>query len=301
MSRKPHRVGLLAFPGVTLLDLAGPAEVFSEANRFGARYELVTYTHDGREVRSSTGIRLAADAAVADAGRLDTVLLPGSEALATAGTGAFLLAATGLLDGRRATTHWRHGATLARRHPGIDVELDAIFVTDGPIATSAGVTAGIDLSLALVEHDHGAALTRDVARSLVVFLQRPGGQSQFSVPSRTPRPRHRPLRELLEAIAADPAGSYSVPELAAAAGTSTRHLTRLFQRELGTTPARHVERVRLEAAQMLLEAGESVTSAALRCGFGTDETLRRAFVHHLGVPPATYRSRFGNTGGGAGS
>jgi len=324
MSRPPHRVGLLVFPGVTLLDLAGPAEVFSEANRLGARYELVTYSHQGRPVRSSTGIQLGADAAVAEAGALDTVLLPGSEALATAAidpelvadarrltgratriasicTGAFLLAATGLLDGRRATTHWRHGATLARRHPEITVELDAIFVTDGPIATSAGVTAGIDLGLALVEHDHGAALTRDVARSLVVFLQRPGGQSQFSVPSRTPKPRHRPLRELLDTIAADPAGSYSVPELAAAAGTSTRHLTRLFQRELGTTPARHIERVRLEAAQMLLEAGHTVTSAAARSGFGSDETLRRAFVHHLGVPPTTYRRRFSSTGGGAGS
>jgi transcriptional regulator GlxA family with amidase domain len=321
MTVRPHRVGVLLFPGVTMLDVAGPAEVFSEANRYGAHYEVVTYSRDGRPVRSSTGIQLAVEATVDAADGLDTVLLPGSEALAlspiepelvaaaehlTSGagriasvcTGAFLLAATGRLDGRRATTHWRHGPALARRHPRISVELDAIFVADGPIATSAGVTAGIDLTLALVEHDHGPELTRDVAKQLVVFLQRPGGQSQFSVPSRTPRPRSQQLRNLLDTVAADPAGSYSVPELAAAASMSPRHLTRLFQRELGTTPARYVERLRLEAAALLLEAGHSVGSAAARSGFGSEETLRRAFLHHLGVPPATYRRRFAGTGAG---
>jgi transcriptional regulator GlxA family with amidase domain len=307
-------VGILVFPGVTLLDVAGPAEVLAEANRLGANYQVHTYSPDGAAVPTSTNIPLGADAPVSDSLALDTVLLPGSEQLAGpldrelltaverlitgAGriasicTGAFLLAATGHLDGRRATTHWRHGATLARRYPRVSVELDAIFVTDGPIATSAGVTAGIDLALALVEDDHGAALTREVARSLVVFLQRPGGQSQFSVPSRTPAPRHRPLRDLLDAVAADPAGNHSVPELAAAAGTSTRHLTRLFQQELGTTPARHVERLRLEVAQALIESGHTVSSAATRSGFGSDESLRRAFIHHLGVPPTVYRKRF---------
>ena len=313
-----HRVGMLVFPGVTLLDVAGPAEVLNEANRYGARYEVIPYSLDGEPVRSSTGIQLAVDAPAAEAADLDTVLLPGADALATepldpdlvaaattlAGlaprvasvcTGAFLLAATGLLDGRRATTHWRFASTLARRHPRISVELDAIFVADGPVATSAGVSAGIDLVLALVEDDHGGDLSRDVARSLVVFLQRPGGQSQFSVPSRLPRPRARPLRDLLDAVAANPAGDYSVPALAAAAGTSTRHLTRLFRQELGTTPARHVERVRLEAAQTLLDAGHTVSSAAARSGFGSDESLRRVFVHHLGVPPTTYRQRFGST------
>ncbi len=314
----PHRVGVLAFPGVTLLDVAGPAEVLAEANRYGARYEVVTYSADGLPVRTSTGIRLEADAAVADAAGLDTVLLPGSDALATGPldpalvaaadeltrgvpriasvcTGAFLLAAIGRLDGRRATTHWRFADVLARRHPRVTVEPDAIFVTDGPVATSAGVTAGIDLLLGLVEGDHGPDLAREVARSLVVFLQRPGGQSQFSVPSRTPRPRRQPLRELLDAVAADPAGDYSVPALAAAAGTSTRHLTRIFRRELGTTPARHVERIRLEAAQALLVAGHTVGSAAARSGFGSDETLRRAFVQQLGVTPTAYRRRFGST------
>jgi transcriptional regulator GlxA family with amidase domain len=309
---------MLVFPGVTLLDVAGPAEVLTEANRYGAAYKIVIVSPDGLPVRSSTGMHFDVDGSADDRLHLDTLLLPGSEALATASlepglvaaaealarrtnrvasicTGTFLLAATGLLDGRRATTHWRHADELARRHPLVSVEVNAIFVADGPIVTSAGVTAGIDLTLSLVEHDHGPALTRDVARSLVVFLQRPGGQSQFSVPARTPQPRSEPLRALLEQIAADPAGSYSLPELAATVGASTRHLTRMFHDELGTTPARHVEAVRLEAAQMLLDAGHSVTSAAFRSGFGSEESLRRAFQHHLGIAPTTYRRRFATT------
>jgi transcriptional regulator GlxA family with amidase domain len=312
---------VLAFPGVTLLDVAGPAEVFAEANRYGAGYQVALYSPDGAPVRTSTGVRLAVDGPVSQASGADTVLLPGADALAVAGldptlvaaaarlaaparrvvsvcTGAFLLAATGMLDGRSATTHWRHAQTLARRHPRITVRPDAIYVTDGPVATSAGVTAGIDLALALVEADHGAALSRDVARSLVVFLQRPGGQSQFSAPSRVPTPRSRPLRDLLDTVAADPAGHYSVPRLAAAAGVSARHLTRMFQREIGTTPARHIERVRLEAAQILLDAGHTVASAAARSGFGSDESLRRAFIQHLGIPPATYRRRFATSAPG---
>ncbi|MFD1517184.1 GlxA family transcriptional regulator [Pseudonocardia yunnanensis] len=321
MTATPHQVGILVFPGVTLLDVAGPAEVFTEANRYGATYEVKAYSLDGHAVRSSTGITVAADAAVADADGSDTVLLPGSDdlagfvepALVTAAigltrgagriasicAGAFLLAATGRLDGRRATTHWRHGATLARRHPQVMVEPDAIFVTDGTITTSAGVSAGIDLALALVEDDHGPGVACQVARSMVVFLQRPGGHSQFSVPSRTPRPRSRMLRDLLDTMAADPAGSYSVPELAAAAGISTRHLTRLFQQQLGTTPARHVERLRVEAAQALIDAGHTVKSAAARSGFGSEDRLRRAFAHHLGVSPTAYRRR-GTTAHGTG-
>lgn len=317
---RPHRVGVLVFDSVTLLDVAGPAEAFTEANRYGARYEVLLFSPDGQAVRSSTGIRLAVDGPAADAAGLDTVLLPGSDTLggppmdpglvaaatrlvqqaprvASVCTGAFLLAVTGLLDGRRATTHWRDTAELARRHPEITVEPDSIYVTDGPIATSAGVSAGVDLALALIEDDHGPDIARDTARFLVVFMQRPGGQSQFSVPARTPRPRNRPLRDLLDAVAADPAGDYSVPRLAAAAGTSTRHLTRLFRQELGTTPARHVEQVRLEAAQALLSTGHTVGSAASRSGFGSEESLRRAFVRHLGVPPTTYRRRFATTGG----
>jgi transcriptional regulator GlxA family with amidase domain len=317
-ARRRHRVGVLVFPGVTLLDVAGPTEAFTEANRYGAGYSIVLVSVDGGPVRSSTGLEFSVDHAVAGAGDLDTLLVPGSEAVATqlvdprlaaaaaelaarAGrvasvcTGAFVLAAAGLLDGRRATTHWRHAAALRRRHARVRVEPDAIFVTDGPVVTSAGITAGIDLALALIEHDYGAALARDIARSLVVFLQRPGGQSQFSVPARTPRPDSGLLRRVIDSIAADPAGSHTVPELAAAAGTSIRHLTRLFHGQLGTTPARYVEQVRLEHAQMLLGSGYSVTSAARHSGFGSDENLRRAFRQYLKIAPTTYQHRFTTT------
>jgi len=313
-----HRVGVLVFPGVMLLDVAGPTEAFTEANRYGARYSVLLVSPDGGPVRSSTGMSFVADRAAAEAGPLDTLLVPGADALATAPvddrltsavgllaagagrvasvcTGAFALAAAGLLDGRRATTHWRHAAALQRRYPRVRVEPDAIFVTDGPVVTSAGVTAGIDLTLALIERDRGAALARDVARSLVVFLQRPGGQSQFSVPARTPRPDNDLLRQVIDAIAADPAGDHTVPRLAEAAGTSARHLGRLFRGQLGTTPARYVEQVRLEHAQMLLDSGYSVTSAAQLSGFGSDENLRRTFKHYLGIPPTTYQRRFTTT------
>jgi transcriptional regulator GlxA family with amidase domain len=313
-----HQVGMLVFPGVTLLDVAGPMEAFTEANRYGAQYETILVSPDGQPVRSSTGLEFSADRALADTGKLDTLLVPGADALAAGPvdpglveavtvlaaraervasvcTGAFALAAAGLLDGRRATTHWRHAAAFKRRYPRVNVEPDAIFVTDGPVVTSAGVTAGIDLTLGLIERDRGSAVARDVARSLVVFLQRPGGQSQFSVPARTPRPDNDVLRRVIDAIGADPAGDHTVPRLAQAAGTSTRHLGRLFQDQLGTTPARYVEQVRLEQAQMLLDRGYSVTSAARLSGFGSDENLRRAFRNHLGIPPTTYQRRFTTT------
>jgi transcriptional regulator GlxA family with amidase domain len=178
------------------------------------------------------------------------------------------------------------------------VDPDAIFVRDrdGRTYTSAGVTAGIDLALALVEDDEGADLAREVARDLVVFMRRPGGQSQFSVAARTPSPQHDALRGLLREIAADPAADHSLAALAGRGGLSARHLTRLFGEQVGSSPAVYVESVRLEAAQALLEAGESVTGAARRSGLGSDESLRRVFLRHLGVTPSTYRARFRTTG-----
>jgi len=314
-----HVVGVLAFDGVTLLDIAGPVEVFNEANRFGANYRVQLFSADGAPVRSSAGLTVAVDGPVTERTGRGTVLVPGSDDLVLPGvaathvdavraltvgadriasvcTGAFLLAAAGLLDGRRAATHWRHADQLARRHPLVTVEPDALFVTDGPISSSAGVSAGIDLALAMVASDHGQGVAREVARSLVVFLQRPGGQSQFSVSSRTPVPQQPVLKAVLELIAADPSGDHTVPRLAAQAGTSTRHLTRLFRQQLATTPARHVERIRLEAAQNLLESGHGVGATARLSGFGSEETLRRVFVTHLGVPPATYQRRFAAAG-----
>ena len=315
-SKPPHRVGVVVFDGVKLLDVAGPSEVFSEANRIGADYELVLCSVDGREVTSSTGLRIPVDADAAAVGLgFDTLLVMGGDRLPTHPispelrdavsamaarssrvcsicTGAFILAEAGRLDGRRATTHWRHTQLLRDAYPGVTVEPDAIFVRDGHTFTSAGVTAGIDLALALLEDDHGEAVARQVAQSLVVFLQRPGGQSQFSPTLQGPRPLTSPLRAVFDAVAADPAAEHSIPTLAAQASLSPRHLTRLFREELGTTPARYVDAVRFDSAKAALEAGYTVSGAAERAGYGSPETLRRAFVARLGVSPRAYQQRF---------
>jgi transcriptional regulator GlxA family with amidase domain len=312
----PHRVGVVVFDGVKLLDIAGPSEVFSEANRMGARYELTLCSVGKAEVRSSTGLRVPVDADADDLGlRFDTLLVMGGDVLverpveadlreavrglaARSGrvcsicTGAFILADAGVLDGRRATTHWRHTELLRGRYPKIVVEPDAIFVRDDKVFSSAGVTAGIDLALALLEDDHGDDLARQVAQSLVVFLQRPGGQSQFSPTLHGPRPRTPILRAVFDAVAADPAGEHSIPKLAARASVSPRHLTRLFHEELGTTPAKYVESVRFDSAKAALEGGHSITGAARRAGYGSPESLRRAFVSRLGVSPRAYQQRF---------
>jgi transcriptional regulator GlxA family with amidase domain len=207
-------------------------------------------------------------------------------------TGAFVLAALGLLDGRRATTHWRHAAVLARRFPRVRVEPEAIHVRDGRYVTSAGISAGIDLTLALVEEDHGADVARAVARELVVFLRRPGGQSQFSTAAATPPARSALLGSLISAVLADPSGDHGLASMAARVAVSPRHLSRLFRAELGTTPARWLERIRLDRAQQLLLEGHSVTTVARDSGFGSDESLRRAFAHHLSTTPTEYRTRF---------
>jgi len=206
-------------------------------------------------------------------------------------TGAFVLAEAGLLDGRRATTHWAYCAPLATAYPAVRVEADAIFVRDGKFVTAAGVTAGVDLALALVEEDHGADLARQVARWLVVFLQRPGGQSQFSTWSLA-APADDALRRLVGDIAAD----LLIPAIAERLSISPRHVGRVFARELGMSPGRYVERARIEAARMLLENGrDGVETIARRYGFGTAETMRRAFLRQLNVPPSAYRDRFAST------
>jgi transcriptional regulator GlxA family with amidase domain len=313
---RPHRVGIVLFDGVKMLDVAGPSEVFAESNRIGGNYQLQACSVGGVTVTSSTGMRLAADLdAAADGLGFDTLLVMGGDRLpvspiepglreavgalaARSGrvcsvcTGAFILAASGQLDAHRATTHWQHTALLARAYPQVRVEPDAIFVRDGRLFSSAGVTAGIDLALALVEDDHGEELARQVARSLVVFLQRPGGQSQFSPTLRGPRPRTPLLRTVFDAVAADPAADHSPAALAALAAVSPRHLTRLFRDELGTTPARYVEAVRFDAAKAALDAGSSVGAAAARAGYGNPESLRRAFVSRLGISPRAYQQRF---------
>ena len=208
-------------------------------------------------------------------------------------TGAFLLAEAGLLAGRRATTHWSACAALARRHPDVLVEPDPIFVRDGNVATSAGVTAGMDLALALVEEDLGADVAREVARWLVLFLKRPGGQSQFSAPLDGPAATRPSLRELQEWIPAHLADDLSVTALAARAHMSPRNFARAFGRELGVTPAAYVERLRVERARTLLQSGDApIKLVAAECGFASLETLRRAFARHVGTSPGEYRTRF---------
>jgi transcriptional regulator GlxA family with amidase domain len=314
--RGPHRVGVVVFDGVKMLDIAGPSEVFAESNRLGADYRLSVCAVGGGAVTSSTGMRITADvdATTSDLG-FDTLLVMGGDQLPTRPidpalreavgglasrsgricsvcTGAFILAAAGLLDGRRATTHWQHTRLLAGAYADVTVEPDAIFVRDGDLFSSAGVTAGIDLALALLEDDHGEGLARQVAQSLVVFLQRPGGQSQFSPTLQGPRPRTPLLRAVFDAIAADPAGDHSTAALAAHASVSPRHLTRLFHDELGTTPAKYVDAVRFDRAKAALEGGLGVGEAAGQAGYGSAESLRRAFVNRLGVSPRAYQQRF---------
>jgi transcriptional regulator GlxA family with amidase domain len=317
----PLTVTVLLFPGARLLDVTGPVEVFTCANDFGGDYRVRMVSEDGGPVVTSAGVVLNADAAtstmpdetdvllipggpeyeqlVKDDDLLDTVRALDSRSRCTASicTGAFLLAAAGLLDGRRAATHWRQARQLALRHPKVTVDPDAIFVRDGKMMTSAGVSSGIDLSLALVEEHFGAEVARSVARDMVVFMQRPGGQSQFSVRTKAPHARHETLRRVLDAVAEDPGGNHTLSAMARRAGVSPRHVTRLFCDEVGTTPARYVEQVRLEAAQAMLETGDDpMAVVARRTGLGSAESLRRAFVRQFGVTPGAYRNGFRTTG-----
>lgn len=320
VAARPHSrvVVIVVFDDVTMMDVAGAGEVFAEANRFGADYQIKIASVDGRDVTTSIGVRLGVTDAIESVESADTVLVAGSDNIpawpvdpalveavrSVAGrtrrlgsicTGSFILAQAGLLSGRRATTHWQNIRSLARAFPDVTVEPDAIFVRDGDIYTSAGISAGIDLALALVEQDHGTDLVRDVARWLVVYLKRAGGQSQFSALIEANPPPQSALRVVTEAIAADPGADHSVRNLAARASLSTRQLTRLFRSELGTTPADYVEMVRIDVARAALDAGRTVTDAAHLAGFGSTETLRRAFVERLGVPPKAYRDRFRTT------
>jgi transcriptional regulator GlxA family with amidase domain len=320
MSSDHRRVVLVAYPGLQALDIVGPAEVFAGADRAAESraYALTIATPDGRGARSDAGLRLEADCALGDiAPPLDTLMIAGggsyhnamndgvlisevrrlarsSRRVASVCTGAFILASAGLLNGRRATTHWAYCHELAAEFSTVRVEPDRIYVRDGPIVTSAGVTAGMDLALALVQEDHGDELARRVARWLVMFVHRLGGQSQFSERLAYPVSASSPLRAAIDAIVADPAGDHRLDVLAGRCALSGRHFRRLFVQTMGTTPGRFVERVRVEAARDLLEGGLSVSTAASRSGFGSPETMRRSFLRVIGVGPADYRVRFGH-------
>jgi transcriptional regulator GlxA family with amidase domain len=313
---KPRRVEILVFPRVQLLDAAGPLQVFATANEVAGSqaYDPHVVARRAGPVTTSAGLTLLAEALPGPRRRIDTLVVAGGwgvhdvatdrhlqrwvirralQARRTASvcTGAFLLAAAGLLNGKRVTTHWQRCAELANRYPALRVESDPIFVRDGDVWTSAGVTAGIDLALAFVEADLGRAVALAVARHLVVFAKRPGGQAQFSAGL---------------ALAGDPdfdalhswmVGNLhrdlSVTQLAERAGMSERSFARHYRAATGMTPSRAVERLRVEAAREALgTTRRSIKDVARRCGFGSEETMRRSFLRVLAVAPRDYRARF---------
>lgn len=320
----PREIAILAFPGVQSLDVTGPLEVFSAAQtlieatgRADRGYEVVVVSRDGHTLESSSGLGIVPHASFAEAlSRIDTLVVAGGHGSRAAGadpvtlewiaaasrqarrtasvcTGAFLLAAAGLLDGRRATTHWAAAAELARVYPAVRVDPEPIYLRDGDVWTSAGVTAGMDLALALVEEDLDREASLTIARHLVLFLRRPGNQAQFSATLAAQEPLREPLREVRRHIVEHPGGDLSVETLAERAHMSPRHFARSFRNETGVTPARYVESVRLEAARRALEDGSApVAEIARACGFGTPETMRRAFLRKLAVGPVEYRRRF---------
>ena len=320
--RARRRIGILLFDGVKTLDFVGPAEVFLEANQRVDGYELVLLSPTGGDITTSMGMRVGVQAAAADGGYFDTVIVPGSESaptvyddpavlesvrlltsqsrrIASICSGAFALAATGLLDGRTATTHWKFAARLAAGYPDITVDPDSIFVRDGDIYSSAGVAAGIDLALSLVEEDHGADVARSVAQLLLVYMQRSGGQSQFSASLRGPAPRTDAVKSVADYVNADPTRPCTLGDLARHANVSTRHLNRIVREELGMTPIEYVNSMRLDLATSALESGSSVAQAARSSGYSTPVSFRRAFVSRLGVTPSDYQRRFQTTRRGA--
>lgn len=312
----PGTVTFVVFENFDTLDLAGPVEVFGEAG-----YSLRTVAPAKGPVTSDAGLSVNPDRSVrtADPHDVDTLLVVGgagvhvaqqdrnlvrwvadaatsASRVASVCTGAFLLAEAGILDGHRVTTHWRKADRLAAEYPSLTVDCDPIFVQEGPIWTSAGVSAGMDLALAMVEDDLGPQASLAAARELNLFLRRPGSQSQFSVPLWSTPPRDDIMRRVVDAIHADPGGPHGIADLANVAGLSPRHLQRRFTHEVGMTPAAYVERVRVEAAQRdLSERDDPVETIAHRHGFGTAETLRRTFHRVVGASPADYRARFTTT------
>jgi transcriptional regulator GlxA family with amidase domain len=314
-------VEVLAYPAVQLLDVTGPIQVFATANDLMAKageappYAIRLVAPGGHSVEASAGVALAAGPLSPLETSVDTLIVAGGEGSNAAlldavlidwvrertryarrtvsiCTGSFLLAASGVLDGRRAATHWLYCAELALRFPAVQVDSDSIFVRDGSIWTSAGVTAGIDLALALVEEDLGRTLALAVARYLVVFLKRPGGQAQFSEALSLQSAEDK-FGALHDWISKHLAEDLSLPVLASQAGMSERSFSRHYAELTGLTPARAVERLRVEGARrLLLDSRLPLKRISQRCGFGSEETMRRSFLRLLSVTPQDYRARF---------
>ena len=313
-------VAVLAFEGVELLDAVGPLEAFATASALleGAapRYRIDLLGRRNGAIRASSGLTILATQGIHTVGPLDTLLVAGGVGVEAAGrqaelvdwlravagtvrrigsvcTGALLLAGAGLLDGRRAVTHWNWCDRLAARHPAVRVERDPIFLRDGNIWTSAGVTAGIDLALAMIEEDHGRALALRTARELVMFLKRPGGQSQFSVQLAAQSTGSEPIRRLQEWALAHLAADLTVEALAERAAMSPRNFSRVFKRATNVTPADFVEQARLQEARQRLETtAASLDAIAADCGFRSADVMRRSFLRQIAVTPADYRQRF---------
>jgi transcriptional regulator GlxA family with amidase domain len=313
----PRSVALLALPDVQLLDVAGPLDVFAEANAQSGRtvYDLALIGTEAGPITTSSGRRLLPDLIAPADAAFDTLLVAGAPRIHEAAvgpdlvawlgrtaarcrrygsvcSGAFLLGQAGLLAGRRVTTHWAVAEMLAARYPEARVEPDAICLFDGPLRTAAGVTAGLDLALALVEEDLGPEIARRVAAQLVMFFKRGGGQMQFSRRGVSAPSGRSALQEVQRWVAAYPAEDHSIERLAGRAGMSPRHFARLFRAETGLTPAAYVETVRIEAGRSLLETGEvALKQVAGACGFRDADTFRRAFRRRVGSTPAEYRRR----------
>jgi transcriptional regulator GlxA family with amidase domain len=325
--REPRCIAVLIYPGLQALDAVGPLEVFAGANAVSealgkpAPYRLELIAPEAGPQLTESGYALVAPRAYRELrGPIDTLLVVGGNGsrvvrndpklrawlqraakrvrrLCSVCTGALVLAEAGLLDGRRATTHWARLPHLEQRHPKVRVERDPIFVRDGSIYTSAGVTAGIDLSLALVGQDEGPEIARTVAQWLVVFLQRPGGQAQFSAHMAAPPPTDASFHHLQAFIAEHPGEDLSVPALASRMAMSPRNFARRFREQLGVSPAQYVLRARVEHARARLEqSDDSIERIAERSGFGTEETMRRSFQKLVHVPPRNYRQRFAAKG-----
>ncbi|BBP78063.1 GlxA family transcriptional regulator [Pseudomonas gingeri NCPPB 3146 = LMG 5327] len=322
---RPRIIQVLAFPNVQVLDVTGPLQVFASANDL-ARSQGLPLPYAPRviaaqagPVMSSAGLALVAEPLPAATTPCDSLIIAGgwgtyaaaedpllvewvrqqaacARRVASVCTGAFLLAASGWLDGRRVATHWTRCEQLAEQYPKLQVEPNPIFINDGPVWTSAGVTAGIDLSLALVEQDLGRSMALEVARHLVVFLKRPGGQSQFSATLSLQKSGNR-FGDLHAWIAEHLAMDLSIPVLAQQVGMSERSFVRHYRTETGQTPARAIENLRVESARRLLsDTATPIKRIAARCGFGSEETLRRSFLRALGVTPQAYRERFSGSG-----
>lgn len=302
--RRPRHVAVLVFDGVRTLDVTGPLEVFDVARSLGCAYTVALYsTANSLSVQCSSGLTFTTAPASALPSVIDTLMVPGGECLVADGVphhvrdvlrahatharriasvcaGSFALGAAGLLDGRRVTTHWRHLDTLAARHPSATVERESIYTRDGAVWTSAGVAAGIDLALALVSDDHGAAVAQEISKDMVVLSRRMEGHPQISVAARTPRPKHPELERLLATVNADPAGHYELDTVAAQLGISPRHLSRLFKGQVGVTLRQYVHEVRLESAVGLVLGGESFHAAARRSGLRDGALVREYLSAH---------------------